>query len=187
MADIKDKAESENGARHPDSAKDYGLIAAATPPVKMRLYEPTAAYAVLTEDVSPKPVINKKPTWFEAVKIDYDMTTKNAYATGPIDLVIYDKPDPNEGPDQPQVPITITAEDSCEYFGSKDQVVFKGLNIKGIYGREIFETWYKGAMMVQSGIPLHKIITHRFDYTDFQKGFDVMRTGKSGKVILNWE
>ena len=68
-----------------------------------------------------------------------------------------------------------------------DQVVFKGLTIKGIYGREIFETWYKGSMMVQSGIPLEKIITHRFDYTDFQKGFDVMRSGESGKVILNWE
>jgi threonine 3-dehydrogenase len=68
-----------------------------------------------------------------------------------------------------------------------DQVVFKGLFIKGIYGREIFETWYKGMMMVQSGIPLEKIITHRFDYTDFQQGFDVMRSGQSGKVILNWE
>ncbi|MDH5257515.1 MAG: zinc-binding dehydrogenase, partial [Gammaproteobacteria bacterium] len=67
-----------------------------------------------------------------------------------------------------------------------DQVVFKGLNIKGIYGREIFETWYKGSMMVQSGLPLEKIITHRFHYTDFQKGFDVMRSGQSGKVILNW-
>ncbi|NOX07944.1 MAG: L-threonine 3-dehydrogenase [Gammaproteobacteria bacterium] len=68
-----------------------------------------------------------------------------------------------------------------------DQVVFKGLHIKGIYGREIFETWYKGSMMVQSGIPLEKIITHRFHYTDFQKGFDVMRSGQSGKVILSWE
>jgi len=68
-----------------------------------------------------------------------------------------------------------------------DQVVFKGLFIKGIYGREIFETWYKGTMMVQSGIPLEKIITHRFDYGDFQKGFDVMRSGQSGKVILNWQ
>jgi threonine 3-dehydrogenase len=67
------------------------------------------------------------------------------------------------------------------------KVVFKGLFIKGIYGREIFETWYKGAMMVQSGLPLEKIITHRFDYTDFQQGFDVMRSGQSGKVILNWE
>ena len=68
-----------------------------------------------------------------------------------------------------------------------DQVVFKGLTIKGIYGREIFETWYKGSMMVQSGIPLEKIITHRFHYTDFQKGFDVMRSGESGKVILSWD
>ncbi len=68
-----------------------------------------------------------------------------------------------------------------------DQVVFKGLTIKGIYGREIFETWYKGSMLVQSGLPLEKIITHRFHYTDFQKGFDVMRSGHSGKVILNWD
>lgn len=68
-----------------------------------------------------------------------------------------------------------------------NQVVFKGLTIKGIYGREIFETWYKGSMMVQTGLPLEKIITHRFHYSDFQKGFDVMRTGQSGKVILNWE
>ena len=67
-----------------------------------------------------------------------------------------------------------------------NQVVFKGLFIKGIYGREIFETWYKGTMMVQSGIPLEKIITHHFHYTDFQQGFDVMRSGQSGKVILNW-
>jgi len=68
-----------------------------------------------------------------------------------------------------------------------DQVVFKGLFIKGIYGREIFETWYKGMMMVQSGIPLEKIITHRFHYSEFQQGFDVMSSGQSGKVILNWD
>jgi threonine 3-dehydrogenase len=66
-------------------------------------------------------------------------------------------------------------------------VVFKGLFIKGIYGREIFETWYKGEMMVQSGIPLEKIITHRYHYSDFQQGFDVMRSGNSGKVILSWD
>ncbi len=66
------------------------------------------------------------------------------------------------------------------------KVVFQGLFIKGIYGREIFETWYKGVMMVQSGIPLEKIITHRFDYTEFQQGFDVMKSGQSGKVILSW-
>ena len=68
-----------------------------------------------------------------------------------------------------------------------DLVVFKGLHIKGIYGREIFETWYKGSMMVESGLPLKKIITHHYHYTDFQKGFDVMCSGQSGKVILNWE
>ncbi|MCC7299462.1 MAG: L-threonine 3-dehydrogenase [Verrucomicrobia bacterium] len=68
-----------------------------------------------------------------------------------------------------------------------DQVVFKGLHIKGIYGREMFETWYKGDVMVQSGLPLERIITHRFHYTDFQKGFDVMRSGQSGKVVLDWE
>ena len=68
-----------------------------------------------------------------------------------------------------------------------DNVVFKGLTIKGIYGREIFETWYKGSMMVQSGLPLEKMITHRYSYKDYQEGFDVMRSGKSGKVILNWE
>ena len=68
-----------------------------------------------------------------------------------------------------------------------DMVVFKGLTIKGIYGREIFETWYKGSMMVQSGLPLEKIITHRYNFTEFQEGFDIMRSGKSGKVILNWE
>ncbi len=68
-----------------------------------------------------------------------------------------------------------------------DLVVFKGLTIKGIYGREIFETWYKGLMMVQTDLPLDQIITHRFHYTDFQKGFDAMLSGESGKVILNWE
>ena len=68
-----------------------------------------------------------------------------------------------------------------------DLVVFKGLTIKGVYGREIFETWYKGSMMVQSGLPLEKIITHRYSFNEFQEGFDVMRSGKSGKVILNWE
>lgn len=66
------------------------------------------------------------------------------------------------------------------------KVVFEGLHIKGIYGREIFETWYKGVMMVQSGLPLEKIITHHFHYSEFQKGFDVMRSGDSGKVILDW-
>jgi threonine 3-dehydrogenase len=67
------------------------------------------------------------------------------------------------------------------------QIIFKGLTIKGIYGREMFETWYKMASLIQSGLDLTPIITHHYDINDFQKGFDVMRSGQSGKVILNWE
>lgn len=67
-----------------------------------------------------------------------------------------------------------------------DAVVFKGLTLKGIYGRQMFETWYKLTAMIQSGMNIAPIITHRFHYTDFQKGFDVMRSGQSGKVVLTW-
>ena len=66
-------------------------------------------------------------------------------------------------------------------------VVFKGLNIKGIYGREMYETWYKMVMMIQSGLPVERIITHRLHYTEFQEGFDIMRSGQSGKIILDWK
>ena len=66
------------------------------------------------------------------------------------------------------------------------QVVFKGLKLKGIYGREMFETWYKMTAMLQSGLDMSPVITHNFAAEDFQKGFDVMRSGKSGKVILDW-
>jgi threonine 3-dehydrogenase len=65
-------------------------------------------------------------------------------------------------------------------------VVFNMLTIKGIYGREMYETWYKMTVMLESGLDIRPVITHRFDYRDFQKGFDVMMSGKSGKVILNW-
>jgi threonine 3-dehydrogenase len=65
-------------------------------------------------------------------------------------------------------------------------VVFNMLTIKGIYGREMYETWYKMTVMLQSGLEISPIITHRFHYTEFEKGFDVMMSGKSGKVILNW-
>ena len=65
------------------------------------------------------------------------------------------------------------------------KVIFKGLFIKGIYGREMFETWYKMAALIQSGLDLSPIITHRFSIDDFQKGFDAMRSGQSGKVILS--
>lgn len=67
-----------------------------------------------------------------------------------------------------------------------NQVIFKGLNIKGIYGREMFETWYKMTALLQSGLNLEPVITHRFGIDDFQAGFEVMRSGQSGKVILDW-
>lgn len=68
-----------------------------------------------------------------------------------------------------------------------NQVIFKGLMIKGIYGREMFETWYKMASLIQSGLDLKPMITHEFSIDDFQQGFDVMGSGQSGKVILNWQ
>jgi threonine 3-dehydrogenase len=65
-----------------------------------------------------------------------------------------------------------------------DQVIFKGLIIKGIYGREIFETWYKMQTMLQSGLDISPVLTHRFRFEDFQKGFDAMLSGNCGKVVL---
>ncbi|UQN07781.1 L-threonine 3-dehydrogenase [Deinococcus sp. QL22] len=65
-------------------------------------------------------------------------------------------------------------------------VIFKMLTIKGIYGREMFETWYKMAALIQSGLDLTPILTHRFGIDDFQQGFDAMLSGQSGKVILDW-
>ena len=67
------------------------------------------------------------------------------------------------------------------------KVIFKGLTIKGIYGREMFETWYKMASLIQSGLDLSPIITHHFHIDDFQQGFDAMQSGNSGKVILSWD
>jgi threonine 3-dehydrogenase len=67
-----------------------------------------------------------------------------------------------------------------------NDVIFKGLNLKGIYGREMFETWYKMASMLQSGLDISPIITHRFDIDDYQPAFELMASGQSGKVILNW-
>jgi len=67
-----------------------------------------------------------------------------------------------------------------------DLLIFKSLTLKGIYGREMFETWYKMINLLQSGLDISPIITHRFCVDDFQKGFDVMNTGKAGKVILDW-
>jgi threonine 3-dehydrogenase len=65
-------------------------------------------------------------------------------------------------------------------------VVFNMLTIKGIYGREMYETWYKMTVMLQSGLDIEPVITHHFPFPEFQKGFDVMRSGQCGKVILTW-
>ena len=67
-----------------------------------------------------------------------------------------------------------------------DYVVFNGLTIKGIYGREMYETWYKMTVMIQTGLDISPIITHRFAYTEYEEAFDIMRSGQSGKVILTW-
>jgi threonine 3-dehydrogenase len=66
------------------------------------------------------------------------------------------------------------------------KVIFNMLTIKGIYGREMYETWYKMTVMLESGLDVKPVITHRFHYTEFQKGFEVMKSGQSGKVILDW-
>lgn len=68
-----------------------------------------------------------------------------------------------------------------------NKVVFNMLTIRGIYGREMYETWYKMTSLIQRGLDISPVITHRFHYTDFQQGFDLMRSGRSGKIILNWE
>jgi len=67
-----------------------------------------------------------------------------------------------------------------------NQVIFKGLEIKGIYGREMFETWYKMVAMLQSGLNLAPVITHHFKVDDFEAGFAAMQSGLSGKIILDW-
>jgi threonine 3-dehydrogenase len=66
-------------------------------------------------------------------------------------------------------------------------VIFSMLTIKGIYGREMYETWYKMNVMLQSGLDIKPVITHHFPYTDFRDGFEIMTTGNSGRVVLSWE
>jgi threonine 3-dehydrogenase len=66
-------------------------------------------------------------------------------------------------------------------------VIFHMLTIKGIYGREMYETWYKMSVMLQSGLDISPVITHRYHYTEFEKGFQAMISGNSGKVILRWD
>jgi len=67
-----------------------------------------------------------------------------------------------------------------------NKVVFNMLTIKGIYGREMYETWYKMTVMLESGLDIKPVITHRYHFTEFEKGFEAMKTGQSGKVILHW-
>ena len=66
------------------------------------------------------------------------------------------------------------------------KVIFKALNIKAIYGREIFETWYKGLALLESGLDIKNIITHNFEYSDFEKAFALLKDGKAGKIVLHW-
>ena len=67
-----------------------------------------------------------------------------------------------------------------------NKVIFNMLTIKGIYGREMYETWYKMSVMLESGLEIRPAITHRFPFADFEKGFEVMMSGQSGKVVLSW-
>jgi threonine 3-dehydrogenase len=67
-----------------------------------------------------------------------------------------------------------------------NSVIFNSLTIKGIYGRQMFETWYKMTAMIQTGLDIFPVITHRFEYKDFTEGFELMRSGNSGKIILDW-
>jgi threonine 3-dehydrogenase len=67
-----------------------------------------------------------------------------------------------------------------------NEVIFKGLHIKGIYGREMYETWYKMTAMLQSGLDISDVITHRMPYTEFEEGFAAMNKGESAKVVLDW-
>ena len=67
-----------------------------------------------------------------------------------------------------------------------DLVIFKGLILKGIYGREMFETWYKMSNMIRAGLDISPIITHQYHYTEFEAAFQTMMSGQSGKVVLDW-
>ena len=67
------------------------------------------------------------------------------------------------------------------------KLIFKALNLKAIYGREMFETWYKGLALIDSGLDVKNVITHSFHYTDFEKAFQLLNEGKAGKVVLNWD
>jgi threonine 3-dehydrogenase len=68
-----------------------------------------------------------------------------------------------------------------------NEIIFKMITVKGIYGREMYETWYKMSVMLQSGLDITPVITHRLHYTEFEQGFAAMREGNCGKVVLDWQ
>jgi threonine 3-dehydrogenase len=68
-----------------------------------------------------------------------------------------------------------------------DDFITKGLHLKGIYGREMFETWYKMSQMLRGGLDISKVITHKFNVADYHDAFDIVRSGECGKVILEWD
>ncbi|MCF7956392.1 MAG: hypothetical protein K9M75_11360 [Phycisphaerae bacterium] len=137
MTALMDKAQV---VKPQNASGDHGLIYAGETAELIQPL-PHIEYASFAEavDSNPAPAILRKPTRFHARKIDYDMKAKYAYATGPINLLIYGDPDPNAGPDQPQIPINITARDNAEYFGDRDQVVFNG-DVEGM--RKIIDELY---------------------------------------------
>ena len=69
---------------------------------------------------------------------------------------------------------------------SWDDIIFKGLQIKGIYGREMYETWYKMTQMLRSGLDISKVLTHKLPVHNFKEGFEIMESGNCGKVLLEW-
>jgi threonine 3-dehydrogenase len=66
-------------------------------------------------------------------------------------------------------------------------VVFNGLTLKGIYGREMYDTWYKMTAMLQSGLDIRPVITHHFPFSEYEEAFALMKSGRSGKIVLEWE
>jgi len=67
-----------------------------------------------------------------------------------------------------------------------DNIIFKGITVKGIYGREMYETWYKMTQMLRSGLDISKVVTHRFPINDYEQAFEIMESGECGKIILEW-
>ena len=83
----------------------------------------------------------------------------------------------------PYIPLTFKP---LKMILSRDNIIFKGLNVKGIYGREMYETWYKMTQMLRSGLDISQVLTHRIPIDQFQDAFKIMESGNCGKVVLKW-